>query len=131
MKIALAVIVVLLACFFAFAYFHSKSIDRARLVNSVNDLLTARLALQQHGSITDTGIAARVYAFTNQVIVSNTTYVAELATDVSGMLDMGRLIGTADGTAIWIDDRSGPVIVRSHDGDYWHTPSCFRDFPWE
>jgi hypothetical protein len=128
MKIAVAVVVALLGLLFTFAYFHSKSIDRTRLVHSVNDLLEAQRQLQEHGSVTDATIAARVYSFTNRVLVDDTSYLAELATEVAGMEDVGRLIAATDGTVVWIDSRSGAVLVRSPDGSRWVRPRRFRDF---
>lgn len=127
MKTALAILVVLLALFFAFAYFHSKSIDRAHLINSANVLLLAHEQLRQHGSITNASAYTRVYGFTNQVTVDGAEYFAELAAEVPGLPNAGHLVAATDGTLIWVDSQSGPVIMRGPDRRIV-IPVRFHDF---
>jgi hypothetical protein len=126
-KIALAIFLVVLALFFAFAYFHSKSIDRARLINTASALLAAHEQWHQHGSITNVSAYTRIYGFTNQVTVEGAEYFAELAADVPGLTNAGRLIATTDGTLIWMDRQSGPIIIRGQDRRIV-MPRRFHDF---
>ncbi len=127
MKTALVIIVLLVAVFLAFAYLHSKSIDRAHLINSANALLVAHEQLQKNGAITNASRYTRVYAFTNQMTVGGTGFVCELAADVPGFTNVGSLVAATDGTLIWIDSQSGPVIMRGPDRRIV-IPGRFHDF---
>jgi hypothetical protein len=127
MKIMLGVAVLLLTLFFAFAYFHSRSIDRAWLVNSASALLGARKQLHQHGAITNFERDIRVFTFTNLVTVDGTEFVCELAADVPGLTNAGSLVMTTDGTVIWIDKKTGPSIVRGKERGIV-MPKRFRDY---
>jgi hypothetical protein len=127
LKTALGILVLLTAFFLGFSYFHGKSIDRAHLVNTANELLIAHKQLHRHGIVTDVSADTRVYAFTNEVTLGGFGFICELAADVPGLTNFGTLVITSDGTLIWIDQRTGPSIVRRPDGKFT-TPERFRDF---
>ncbi len=127
MKVTLAILAVFLALFLTLAYFHSKAVDRAHLINSANALLVAQEQLRQRETITNASLYTRVYTFTNQVTVGGTEFVCELAADVPGFTNAGSLAATRDGILIWIDSQKGPVIVRGADRRIV-IPERFRDY---
>lgn len=100
---------------FIFLYSHSLSIDRARLISSINDLLVAQKQLQQHGSLTNQG---QVYIFTNSVTVEGAVFQCTLAAESPYLADYGLLAVATDGTLIWIDKKTGPVVVRNADRQF-------------
>jgi hypothetical protein len=99
--------------FFAFAYFHSRSIDRAHFVNSVGALLTAHQQLRDTGSITN---QRRVSVWTNQITVGGSVFQGQLIADSPALVDYGSLVMATDQTLIWIDKRTGPAVVRGANG---------------
>jgi hypothetical protein len=127
LKTALGVLALCIALFLGFSYFHNKSIDRAHLVNTANELLIAHKQMHRHGAVTNASPSTRVYGFTNRVTVGEVGFNCELAADVPGLTNFGTLAITTDGTLIWIDQRTGPSIVRRPDGKFT-TPERFRDF---
>lgn len=98
---------VIIALLFAFLYAHSLSIDRAWLVHSANDLLVAQQQLQQNGVLTN---PVRVQAITNQVAIGGIVFQCVLAATSPELADSGLLVAATDGTLIWIDKATGPVV---------------------
>ncbi|SRR6266545_5094565 len=127
MKTILAIVALLVVLFFAFVYFHSKSIGRAHLIYSANELFVAHEQLRQHGAITNASRYTHVYAFTNRVTVGGTEFVCELAADVPDFANVGSLVATADGTLIWMDREREPTIMRGPDHRFV-IPERFHDF---
>jgi hypothetical protein len=117
-------VLLVITLFFAFRYFHSLSIGRARLINSANDLLVAHEQLQQNGALTN---HVRVQVFTNRVAVGGVAFHCVLAADLSDLADAGSLVAATDGTLIWIDKRTGPIVFRGSDHKIV-IPRRFRDF---
>ena len=103
---------VVIALLFAFLYAHSLSIDRARLIHSANDLLVAQQQLQQNGVLTN---QVRVQAITNQVTIGGVVFQCVMAATSSELADAGSLVAATDGTLIWIDKMTGPVVFRGSD----------------
>src|SRR5262245_55810623 len=110
--------------FFAFAYFHSRSSDRARVMISANDLLVAHEQIRQFGSLTNW---RGVSVYTNRVTIGETVFEGELAADSEYLTNHGSLVVTKDATLIWIDKKTGPAVMRSTDGRLV-MPRRFRDF---
>lgn len=127
LKTALGVLALCIALFVGFSYFHSKSIDRAHLINTANALTVAQKNIHRHGAITNASAYTSVYAFTNEVTLGGQGFTCELAADVPGLKNVGTLVITSDGTLIWIDRRTGPSIVRSLNGKLT-IPERLRDF---
>lgn len=90
LKTALGVLALLIALFVGFSYFHSKSIDRAHLINAANALSVAQKNLRQNGAITNASAHARVYAFTNEVTLGGIGFTCELAVEVPSLTNAGR-----------------------------------------
>jgi hypothetical protein len=103
---------VAIALLFAFLYAHSLSVDRARLVNAANDLLVAQEQLHQNGVLTN---LVRVEAITNQVAIGGAVFQCVLEATSPDLADAGTLVAATDGTLIWIDKATGPVVFRGPD----------------
>ena len=114
-RIAIAGFVVLAsAVLFVFLYAHSLSIDRALLIASANELWEAERQLQQNGVLTN---RVRVQTFTNQVTVGTTVFQCVLVATAPQLEDAGSLVASTDGTFIWIDKKTGPLVFRDKDGN--------------
>lgn len=107
-----ALVLVVGALLFAFLYAHSLSIDRAWLAHSANDLLVAQQQLQQNGVLTN---QVGVHAITNQVAIGGVIFQCVLAATSPELADAGLLVAATDGTLIWIDKATGPVVFRGSD----------------
>src|SRR5262249_242662 len=109
------------------AYFHSKSIDRAWLINSKSALLYAQKQLHDHGAITDASRHIQIQSLRTQLAVDGVAYESELVAHVPGYTNAGYLLITTNGVFIWMDKTRGPTIVGG--AGYPHvTPPRFRDF---
>ena len=124
MKALVAIAALLIGILLAFAYFHSRSIDRAHFVNSASALLSAHQQLRYTGSITN---QRRVLVWTNQITVDDVVFQGELAADTPALADYGSLILATDQTLLWIDKQSGPTIVRGRNGGFT-IPPRLHDF---
>ena len=113
MKALVAVATLVMGLFFAFAYFHSRSIDRAHFVNSVSDLLAAHQQLRDTGSITN---QHRVSLWTNRIPIGGAVFQGELIANAPALVDYGSLVVATDQTMIWIDKKTGPTVVRGPNG---------------
>lgn len=67
MKVVAIIVPIGVLAFVFFLYLHSKSIDRAWLINARNELKSAQQQLREHGSITNVGRGMHVESFTNAV----------------------------------------------------------------
>ena len=127
MKATAAVTGLLVLAFFGFSYFHSKSIDRARLLNSKSDLLYAQKQLRENGAITNASRHTQIESLRTQLSVDGVDFVSELVGHLPGYTNAGHLLLTTNGVFIWMDKASGPIIVGG--AGYPHvTPRRFRDF---
>ena len=124
MKALVAIAVLLIGLFLAFAYFHSRSIDRAHFVNSASALLSAHQQLRDTGSITN---LRRVLVWTNRITVGDAVFQGELVADAPALADYGSLILATVQTLIWIDKKSGPTVVRGPNGGLT-IPRSLHDF---
>ena len=127
MKIFTAIIALLVLVFLAYAYFHSKSIDRSHLIHSVNELLVAQKRFREDGFITNQNRGFRVYSFTNHITVGNTEFVGELAVASPILSKLGHLVATTNDVLIWVDKKHEASIVRDANHQYVIPPQ-FRDF---
>lgn len=127
MKLCVLALVILVLPLLAFLHFHSKSIDRALLLNMRSDLLGAQRELRQHGSFTNSGRSVYVCNFTNPVTIGGVTFSPELAAHRDGWTNFGYLAITKDGIFLWFDNKWGPMVVAG--GGHPHlVPPRFRDF---
>lgn len=113
MKPFIAIAVLMVAVFVAYAYFHSRSIDRAHFVSSANDLLVAHRQLRDIGSLPN---QLRISVWTNRITVGTAMFQGELVADAPALANRGLLVVAIDETLIWIDKTDGPSVVRGADG---------------
>ncbi len=124
MRGIVTIVALVIGIFIAFSYFHSLSIDRARLIHSANDLLVAHQRLRQYGSLTN---FSGVLVFTNRVIVGGAVFDCQFVADAPHLTEYGTLVVATEGTVIWIDKKTGPKVVRNADGRI-EMPRRFHDF---
>ena len=124
MRIVIPVAILAIVLFFAFAYFHSKSIDRAQFVNAAANLLTAHREFRDTGSLTN---QRRVSVWTNEITIGVEVFQGTFIADSPALSNHGSLVIAADQTLIWLDKKTGPVVVRGKEGTLV-TPKRFHDF---
>lgn len=127
MKAVAVILVLVVLAFLGFSYFHSKSIDRARLISSKSALLGARQQLHTFGAITNVDRHVYIESLRTQVTVDGINFESELAAHLPGYTNAGFLLITTNGVFVWMDKKSGPTIVGGT-GYPNRTAPRFRDF---
>jgi hypothetical protein len=127
MKAVVAAACLLVLAFIGFAYFHSKSVDRAWLVHAKSALLSAQKKLADQDAISSGEKSIYVERRSDQMKVGEDVYEAQLAAHISGYTNAGYLLITTNNVFIWMDKKDGPMIIDGP-GFPHATPPRFRDF---
>jgi hypothetical protein len=94
---------------------HSRSIDRAIFVSSINALLNVRAEIRKGGGIEDTRYTNDVSPCERSVRIGNVSYVCDLAAVAPTLEKYGTLLSATNGVIIWMDASGDSMVVRSND----------------